>query len=286
MISFSIIIPLYNKEISIEKTLRSVLAQSYSNFEIIIVNDGSTDNSLSVAESIKDDRIKIFTTPNKGVSSARNTGIARASNKYIVFLDADDIWYPNCLQEFKRLIEDFPKASVFCTSHSLNIKDIPSREKRYYVDNFYKATAESYARDVVALLCTGCVAIRKECFDQIGGFNDSMKHGEDLDMWERLAHQFIYAKSEVVTMLYRLEAENRSDKTKTESKEPIKQVSRNDILDKYHRLDYGRIYFFYIYSNFTQRKNYAASFRVMLKYGDWILSFMFLIMKIKFQKNY
>lgn len=282
MISFSIVIPLYNKELSIRETLQSVLDQTYQQFEVIVVNDGSTDSSLSVAHSITDKRIKIINTENKGVSSARNTGIRNSSYDYIAFLDADDIWYSNCLAEFKYLIDNFPDASIFCTSHTLSIKDIPSRERRYYIDDYYRATAESYARDVVALLCTGCVVVKKECFIQVGTFNENLSHGEDLDMWARLASMYIYAKSEIVTMKYRLDAENRSDKANQKKINKPEQVTRQNIRNKYQRLDYGRIYFFHIYTNMRQRKDWNESFCLFFKYGDWIGAFMYLIVKKRF----
>lgn len=283
MIAFSIIIPLYNKEASVVSTLQSVLSQEYSNFEIIVVNDGSTDRSLEMAQAIHDSRIKIIDTENRGVSSARNTGIKNASNEFITFLDADDIWFSNCLSEFKKLIEEFPLVSVYCTSHTLNIKDIPSREKRYYVNNFYKATAEFYARYSVALLLVGCVVANKKCFDIVGYFDENMTHGEDLDMWKRLANSYTFAKSEVVTMKYRLDAENRSDKTKAKADSLI-YIDRKAIKDKYRRLDYGRIYFFQIYLNTLSRTNWIQSVRLFLKYGDWIFRFSCLIAKMRFLK--
>ncbi|QYS89019.1 glycosyltransferase family 2 protein [Flavobacterium davisii] len=91
-LTFSVIIPLYNKENYIYNTLTSVIDQSYSNFEIIIVNDGSTDKSLEIIQNINDSRIRIFNQQNKGVSSARNLGIKNAKGTLIAFLDADDLW--------------------------------------------------------------------------------------------------------------------------------------------------------------------------------------------------
>ena len=97
MALFSVVIPLYNKENHIQKTLNCVLSQSFTNFEIIIINDGSTDNSLKKAEDIKDSRIFLYSIKNQGVSNARNYGIKKANSDYICFLDADDFWYNNHL---------------------------------------------------------------------------------------------------------------------------------------------------------------------------------------------
>ena len=97
---FSIIIPVYNKGNHIQNTINSVLNQTNQDFEIIVVNDGSTDHSLDVIKSINDKRIKLFTLENKGVSHARNFGLTKASSEFIAFLDADDYWLPNHLETF------------------------------------------------------------------------------------------------------------------------------------------------------------------------------------------
>ena len=92
---FSVIIPLYNKQSFIRQTIRSVLRQTYTNFEIIIVNDSSTDNSLLIANQFHDPRIHLYTIPNGGVSLARNYGISMAQGEMLAFLDADDCWEPD-----------------------------------------------------------------------------------------------------------------------------------------------------------------------------------------------
>src|SRR5690606_29446795 len=105
---FSVVIPLYNKERSIKQTVQSVLDQTFTDFEIVIVNDGSTDNSLQVVENIDDQRIRIINKPNGGVSSARNKGINEANFNWIAFLDGDDLWKPNHLEIIRGLIDKFP----------------------------------------------------------------------------------------------------------------------------------------------------------------------------------
>src|SRR5687767_2996559 len=94
----TVIIPLYNKEKSILDTVYSVLNQTYKDFELLIINDGSKDNSLKVVQSISDPRVVIIDKPNGGVSSARNAGILNAKNEYLAFLDGDDIWHPEHLK--------------------------------------------------------------------------------------------------------------------------------------------------------------------------------------------
>ena len=106
---FSVIIPIYNKEKDVETTIKSVLNQTYIDYEIILVDDGSTDNSLNIVNAIEDDRIQIFTKQNEGVSKTRNYGITKAKAEYIAFLDADDYWYPNHLEILHNLIKKFTK---------------------------------------------------------------------------------------------------------------------------------------------------------------------------------
>lgn len=281
MIQFSIIIPLYNKAQSISNTINSVLNQSYSHFELIIVNDGSTDNSMEIAKSFVDKRISLIDIPNGGVSNARNTGILHSKYDYITFLDADDLWFENCLSEFVYLIENFKNASVFCTSHTLSVKDIKSRSRKYYIDNFWKQNTFSYARNNTAVVCTGCIAIKRLCFDSVSGFNTKLTHGEDLDLWSRLAEKFIFAKSEVVTLLYRLDAENRSDKTKLRKR--INFVKRSEVVEKLRFFDYGRIFFFEFYYNIFRNPQYCM--RLFFNYGDWIFLFMLTVIYVRILKK-
>src|SRR5690606_38944730 len=95
----SVVIPLYNKEVYIKQTIENVLKQSYQEFEILVVDDGSKDNGPAIVKSFTDSRIKLIQKINGGVSSARNVGIQNAKYEYIAFLDADDIWLPNHLEE-------------------------------------------------------------------------------------------------------------------------------------------------------------------------------------------
>lgn len=110
---FSVIIPLFNKEKFIEATLKSVLNQTFIDFEILIINDGSTDNSATIIEEFDDPRIRYFLKENAGVSSARNDGIKKAQSNYITFIDADDYWYPDFLEEMFKILQNYPQQKVF-----------------------------------------------------------------------------------------------------------------------------------------------------------------------------
>src|SRR5690606_29093225 len=138
---FSVVIPLYNKASNISKTILTVLNQNFSKFEIIIVNDGSTDNSLDIVKTFSDERIVVIDQKNGGVSKARNTGIEHAKNDWIAFLDADDLWKPNHLETIYEMIIRFPNYDVYSTSFEysdLRARRMVERTSQYYpiVDYF------------------------------------------------------------------------------------------------------------------------------------------------------
>src|SRR5690554_4366466 len=118
---FSIIIPLYNKENSVFETLNSVFNQSFSEFEVILVNDGSSDNSLKVVQKFMDPRLKVYSKENGGVSDARNYGISKAENEYIAFLDADDFWESFYLEKMRELIHRYPDCGMYNSAYRMNI---------------------------------------------------------------------------------------------------------------------------------------------------------------------
>jgi glycosyltransferase involved in cell wall biosynthesis len=135
---------MYNKQNFIKRAIDSVFAQGHQDFELIIVNDGSTDNSLKIVEIINDFRLKIIDKPNGGVSSARNAGISVASNEWICFLDADDYWLPNHLDEISYLLKKYPEAKIYSTltqeKSKKGLKIIPnSLEENFegYVFNYF-----------------------------------------------------------------------------------------------------------------------------------------------------
>lgn len=117
MTDISVIIPLYNKEKSIEQTVRSVLTQTFPNFELIIVDDGSTDNSVAIVQQMNDQRIRLISQKNLGPSAARNIGVRNANTEWILFLDADDELLPDALKHFSELRQKYDTMDIFdCSS--------------------------------------------------------------------------------------------------------------------------------------------------------------------------
>src|SRR5690554_5504094 len=205
---FSVVIPLYNKELSIRNTIQSVLDQTCQDFEIVVVNDGSTDNSAAVVEAIEDDRIRLIHQKNQGVSAARNRGIKEARYEWIAFLDGDDLWEKAHLQEISLMMQKFPDDKVFVTSFEYSDKRPmfrhPRSEPIFKVGNYFKEAMKG------SLMWTSIVVVHKSCIEEVGGFNEKLKHGEDLDLWARLGSEYQIVKSKKITGVYRVEAENRN----------------------------------------------------------------------------
>ena len=206
---YSIIIPLFNKEKSISNTVNSVLRQTYTDFELLIINDGSTDKSLEIINKITDHRIRIINQLNAGESSARNTGIKIAKNEYIALLDADDYWDDKYLEIMKKLVNDFPEASIYgCQLYCVN------KNNREIINKLHskRGIVENYFKDQITapLVTSSSVIVKKECFDGIGYFNTKLKRGGDLEMWVRLAKNFKIAFEPTPISYYVLDAENRA----------------------------------------------------------------------------
>jgi len=184
---FSIIIPLFNKENFIKNTLKSVLNQSFIDFEVIIINDGSTDKSEEKILEFNDVRIQYFYKENGGVSAARNFGIEKAKSNYITFIDADDYWYPNFLQEMFENSNRFPELKVFSAVIEVETskKVIPSsysivKTGDCEIVNYFDASLKE------TVICTSCAVFHKSVFEKTGNFDINLKSGEDTDMWIRI----------------------------------------------------------------------------------------------------
>jgi glycosyltransferase involved in cell wall biosynthesis len=188
---FSVIIPLYNKEKYIRKTLSSIFAQRFCDYEIIVINDGSKDNGGNIVKELADHRIRYYETENKGVSSARNLGISLATGKFIAFLDADDYWYPHFLEEIHQYICRFPELKVFATAIEFEYKGKVAeaeysiqRSSEHEVVNYFEA---SYKRTAI---CSSSAAFERSIFKSTGVFDTTITRGEDTDLWVRIGLQY------------------------------------------------------------------------------------------------
>lgn len=208
---FSVVIPLYNKELSIKNTIQSVLDQSFRNFEVIVVNDGSTDNSVERVREIKDPRIKLVQQKNQGVSAARNRGISEAKFDWIAFLDGDDLWKPNHLDEILRMMSIFPNNLIYVTSFEYDdqrpIFKHPTNSDVFIVNNYFRDAIKE------RIIWTGIITVNKLCLNDVGFFNEELNRGEDLELWARLASKFNIVKSTKITATYRYDEPDSLTKT-------------------------------------------------------------------------
>jgi glycosyltransferase involved in cell wall biosynthesis len=172
----SIIVPCYNQAEYLPETLNSVLAQTYSNWECVIVNDGSPDNTDTIAKEYlkKDNRIKYVYQENKGLATARNTGIANSTGEYILPLDADDLIAPTYIEKAIDRFSQFPETKlVYCKGHTFGSSNHPMVLADYDYDTFIWGN------------CIFCSALyRRSDYDKTPGYNANMVYGlEDWDFW-------------------------------------------------------------------------------------------------------
>jgi glycosyltransferase involved in cell wall biosynthesis len=183
----SVVIPLHNKAATIERALRSVLAQSFQDFEVIVVDDGSTDGSGDLVRQSGDVRIRLIRQENRGVSAARNRGVSEAHSEIVAFLDADDEWLPEFLETISQLVKEQPASGMFGTSYFCQSEC--GRRAAVLSDtelsDYFCVAAESEPP-----INASAVAVRKEALLAVGGFPVGITAGEDLLTWARLAARF------------------------------------------------------------------------------------------------
>ncbi|QHL89093.1 glycosyltransferase [Nibribacter ruber] len=181
----SVVIPLYNKGAYIAATLQSVLRQTFPSFEVIIVDDGSTDQGPAVVETFQDSRLRIVHQSNLGVSAARNQGIRLAQAPYIAFLDADDFWQPTYLEEMLRFIERYPACGLYVSAHQVaekhQVLDPPKDLPEGVLPDYFHA---ELTYKITRLSST--VVPRQIC-EEVGGFPVGMVSGEDSYFCGRIA---------------------------------------------------------------------------------------------------
>ncbi len=194
---FSVILPLYNKAQYVAKAINSVLSQTFSDYELIIVDDGSTDNSADIAlQSISGyKQCHFIRQGNAGVSVARNIGVSNSHGEYICFLDADDWWEPIFLEEMTKMIAEFPDAGIYGTNYTIvNETKNKTRVAKIGVDSGFERGyinyCQSYAKTMYMPLWTGAVCIPRHVFDEMHGFPKGIKLGEDFILWIHIALKY------------------------------------------------------------------------------------------------
>ncbi len=204
----SVIIPVYNGEKTIKNTIDSVLNQTFTDFELIVVNDGSQDSTLAVLNEIQNARIRVFSFPNSGVSASRNRGLAEAEGEFISFLDADDLWTPDKLESQLKALEKNPQAAVaYSWSDWIDESGQFLRAGGHITVNG-KAYEKLLLRDFVE--SGSNPLIRRKALEEVGTFDESLAFAEDWDLWLRLAARYEYVAVPSPQILYRISPESAS----------------------------------------------------------------------------
>ena len=184
---FSVIIPTFNRRPFLEKAVESVLSQTCGDFELIIVDDGSTDGTGRMIQGCEDARLHYFFQPQRGVACARNQGLARARGACIAFLDSDDWWLKEKLARFREVIDEFPEIKIFHSQETWYRRGalLNPNKKHRKPDGFVY-------RDSLPLCCISIstAVIFREVFEKAGVFDESFEACEDYDFWLRATARF------------------------------------------------------------------------------------------------
>ncbi|OKH33363.1 glycosyl transferase family A [[Phormidium ambiguum] IAM M-71] len=258
----SVIIPVCNGEKTIKETVDSVINQTFSDFELIIINDGSTDKTLEIISQIKDDRLTVSSYPNAGLSASRNRGIYLAKGEYISFIDADDLWTPDKLESQLKALQENPEAAV-----AYSWTDCIDESGKFLGKGSYL----SFSGDIRANLLLhnfidsgSNVLIRTEALKKVGNFDESRKSCEDWDMWLRLASEYSFVVVSKPQILYRMSATSMSVnflRMEAESMEVIDRTcDRNPTyFSPLKRLSKGNIYKYLLFRSLKSSPNQQNS---------------------------
>lgn len=220
----SVIVPAYNAERTILETIASVQQQTFSDFELIVINDGSNDRTLELLATVEDPRLKVFSYNNGGLPVARNRGIAQATGKFITFIDADDLWTPDKLELQLAALQQHPNAGVaYSWTYNMGEKG----------DFFHPGKSVSFEGNVYPkLLLANFIAsgsnvlVRKQAIESVGEFDPTLKSCEDWDFYLRLAARWSFVVVPKPQILYRQSAGAMSSKVEVMEKYQLLVLER------------------------------------------------------------
>lgn len=264
----SVVIPLYNKEKQIAYTLQSVQNQTFQDFEVVIVDDGSTDGSVAEVEKFCDSRIRLIHQKNAGVAAARNLGIEEAKGGLIAFLDADDEWKPEYLATQYHLFQQYPDCSVFACNYEFRdsegkvtstiIRKLPFIGEDGILSNYFEVASCSHPP-----LWTSAVMVKKQAIQAIGGFPRGVTLGEDLITWAKLSCLYSIAYSSNVRAVYFF-------RTQKELVTPRRAPDINDAVGEQLSeliLQYGKVYYLREYAGLWHKMRMVTFLKLGMKLG-------------------
>ena len=221
----SVVIAVHNGEKTIKETIESVLSQSFRDFELIVINDGSTDKTMDVVSRFNDPRIRFFSFPNRGVSISRNEGAARSAGEYLSFIDADDIWKSDKLKDQLKALEANPGSAVAYSWSDYMDETGCHVWKGARFTNSGNVYEESLLHNIFQNASNAL--IKKEAFEAVGGFDPYFAVHEDWDIALRLAEKYSFACVQKVHILYRIRFGSMSTRTADMEKTWLEIVNRN-----------------------------------------------------------
>ncbi|GGY82212.1 hypothetical protein GCM10011613_28700 [Cellvibrio zantedeschiae] len=201
----SVVIPTYNSSKTIVRTLESVFKQTYNSYEVIVVDDGSTDDTVQLLARFKD-KITLFCQPNSGAAAARNQGVKLSQGDLIAFLDSDDLWHPQKLEFQVAVFDKHADLGILSTrfqtvreanfTNDVAQQEIPLENLRFELISFDDVFLEPF-------LATPTVMLKRSLFESLGGFNESLITAEDVDLWLRSCYAAKYAliENELCTVI-------------------------------------------------------------------------------------
>jgi glycosyltransferase involved in cell wall biosynthesis len=250
MPSVSVIVPVFNGEKTIKETVLSVLRQSFSDFELIVVNDGSVDSTLNILLGFSDCRLKIFSYPNSGLPASRNKGIMHASGEYVSFLDADDLWKKEKLQAQLRMLQLYPEATVAYSWTDWIDESGNFLRHGSHIGVSGNVYNQLLLRDFIE--SGSNPLIHRKAFEKVGGFDETLTNAHDWDMWLRLAAHFTFVPVPAPHILYRISPNSMSsnvwkmetsslqviEKAFSQASNPLKVTKREVLANRYKYLTF------------------------------------------------
>lgn len=225
----SVVMPTYNRADYLGAAIQSVLDQTFDDFELIVVDDGSTDGTEDLLRQVRDHRLRILRQEHGGISTAMNAGVRASTGSYIARLDSDDLWWPEMLATMVSALDAQPEVGfVYAKAEGMDAKGRPTGDER--------GRAIKYAADGFRSLlegdctCNITVVVRRDCFDRVGLYDPSLQTSEDWDMWLRVARIYRLAFVDRVVARYRWHPGNITGKASPDFNEVTDQRAR--VLDK------------------------------------------------------
>ncbi len=264
---FSVVIPYYKKLQYIERCLDSVLDQTFTDYEVILVDDGSEDDLKKLISDKYSEKVKLISQKNQGVSAARNAGIANSSQQYIAFLDADDYWSPFYLEKNAEIINRENIVQIIGSHYSSIAEKVEQTDRtlRYsQVENYFKIGIPN------TIFFTSATIVNRDFFKNNKGFDTTLKYGEDLDIWFRAileGGKVIFIENTLV--YYSVEDLFQATRKKANLEDTISGQAFDLYSEYLNRKDFSKFLSKYLYINlarsFYTKENHKVASEVLKK---------------------